>query len=83
MVKRRYEEAFTDKMKEELAEYLVETPCPSCHGARLRPESLAFRVGGKNIAEISDMPVTKLLDFSAAWNCRRKNRRLPTRSFGK
>lgn len=63
MVKRRYEEAFTDKMKEELAEYLVETPCPACHGARLRPESLAFRVGGKNIAEISDMPVTKLLDF--------------------
>ncbi len=63
MVKRRYEEAFTDKMKEELAEYLVETPCPVCRGARLRPESLAFRVGGKNIAEVSDMPVTKLLDF--------------------
>lgn len=63
MVKRRYEEAFTDKMKEELAEYLVETPCPVCHGARLRPESLAFRVGGRNIAEVSDMPVTKLLDF--------------------
>lgn len=63
MVKRRYEEAFTDKMKEELAEYLVETPCPVCHGARLRPESLAFKVGGKSIAEVSDMPVTKLLDF--------------------
>lgn len=63
MVKRRYEEAFTEKMKDDLAEYLVETPCPTCHGARLRPESLAFRVGGKNIAEVSDMPVVRLLDF--------------------
>ena len=63
MVKRRYEEAFTEKMKEETAEYLVETPCPVCHGARLSPGSLAFRVGGKNIAEISDMSVTHLLEF--------------------
>ncbi len=63
MVKRRYEEAFTEKMKEETAEYLVEKPCPVCHGARLCPESLAFRVGGKNIAEISDMSVTHLLHF--------------------
>ena len=63
MVKRRYEEAFTDKMKEELAEYLVETPCPACHGARLRPECLAFRVGGRSIAEVSDMSVTRLLSF--------------------
>ncbi len=63
MVKRRYEEAFTDRMKDDLAEYLVDTPCPKCHGARLRPESLAFRVGGKNLAEVSDMSVTQLLDF--------------------
>ena len=63
MVKRRYEEAFTDKMKEDLAEYLVERPCPVCHGARLKPEILAFRIGNKNIAEISAMSVSALLDF--------------------
>ena len=63
MVKRRYEEAFTDKMKEELAEYLVEKPCPVCHGARLCPESLAFRVGGLSIAEVSDLSVTRLIEF--------------------
>ena len=63
MTKRRYEEAWTEKMKETLANYLREKPCPVCHGARLRPESLAFRVGNKNIAEMSDMAVVDLLDF--------------------
>ena len=63
MTKRRYEEAWTDKMKEMLSNFLIEKPCPVCHGARLRPESLAFRVGNKNIAEISDMAVSDLLPF--------------------
>ena len=63
MTKRRYEEAWTDKMKETLSNFLIEKPCPVCHGARLRPESLAFRVGNKNIAEISNMAVSDLLPF--------------------
>lgn len=63
MTKRRYEEAWTEKMKESLSNYLIEKPCPVCHGARLRPESLAFRVGGKNIYELSSMPVSGLLEF--------------------
>ena len=63
MTKRRYREAWTDKMKETLANFLVAKPCPICHGARLRPESLAFMVGGKNIAELSDMSVSDLLTF--------------------
>jgi len=63
MTKRRYEEAWTEKMKETLSNYLIEKPCPVCHGARLRPESLAFRVGNKNIAELSAMPVADLIPF--------------------
>ena len=63
MTKRRYEEAWTDKMKETLSNFLIEKPCPVCHGARLRPESLAFRVGNKNIAELSEMNVSDLLQF--------------------
>ena len=50
-------------MKETLSNFLIEKPCPVCHGARLRPESLAIRVGNKNIAEISDMAVSDLLPF--------------------
>ena len=53
MTKRRYEEAWTEKMKETLSNYLIEKPCPVCHGARLRPESLAFHVGNKNIADFT------------------------------
>ena len=37
--------------------------CPSCHGSRLRPETLAVRVGGKNIAEIMRMRIDVALEF--------------------
>ncbi|MEE3452816.1 excinuclease ABC subunit UvrA [Dialister sp.] len=74
MTKRRYEEAWTDKMKETLANYLIEKPCPVCHGARLRPESLAFRVGNKNLAELSDMPVSELLPFLDRLNLTEKEK---------
>src|SRR3989442_9583818 len=38
-------------------------PCPACHGARLRPESLSVWVGGKNIAELTALTVRQTLDF--------------------
>ena len=38
-------------------------PCPACGGARLRPEALATRIGGKNIAEISGMKIEDALKF--------------------
>ena len=44
-------------------------PCPACGGTRLRPEALAARVGGKNIAEITAMKASaRRPSFSAAWN---------------
>lgn len=41
-------------------EFMNEVECPSCHGARLRPESLLFRIGGKNIAQVAALPLSKL-----------------------
>lgn len=41
-------------------EFMNEVECPTCHGARLKPESLLFRIGGKNIAEVAAMPLSKL-----------------------
>ncbi len=38
-------------------------PCPQCHGARLRPEALAARIGGKNIAEVCALTIRDALDF--------------------
>lgn len=81
MTKRRYEEAWTDKMKETLSNFLIEKPCPVCHGARLRPESLAFRVGNKNIAEISDMAVSDLLPFFDNLDLTEKEKSLRNRFF--
>ena len=45
------------------ARYVGKTPCPACHGARLRPEALFVKVGGRNIAELVQMTVGELLAF--------------------
>jgi len=56
-LKRRYEEAETDEMREKLSQFMSRQGCPSCHGARLKPESCACTVCEKSIIEIMDMPV--------------------------
>ncbi|AXG82746.1 excinuclease ABC subunit UvrA [Streptomyces paludis] len=47
------------------AGYLRELPCPACAGARLRPGVLAVTVGGRNIAELTALPIDELADFTA------------------
>lgn len=60
---RRYKQTGSDYMKDKIDEYMVEKTCSSCHGRRLRPEILSIRVGDLNIAEVTELPVTK----SLAW----------------
>ena len=43
--------------------YMSESDCPTCNGARLKKESLAVRVGNKNIKELTDMPVNQIKDY--------------------
>jgi len=62
-LERRYQETNSDWSKQEIEQYMAETPCPSCHGKRLKPESLGVTVGGKNISELSDMPVHAIRSF--------------------
>ena len=45
--------------------FMNEIPCPECHGARLKKESLHFRIGGKNIAEVLEMTVAEAYEFFA------------------
>ena len=54
-LQRRYEETDSETNRERIESYMAEQPCPACHGARLRPESLAVKVGGLSIAEYSDL----------------------------
>lgn len=46
-----------------LARYRGKTVCPRCHGTRLKPEANYVRVGGRNISELVEMPVTELREF--------------------
>jgi excinuclease ABC subunit A len=54
-LQRRYEETDSESNRERIEGYMAEQPCPACKGARLRPESLAVKVGGCSIAEYSDL----------------------------
>lgn len=61
-VGRRYRES-SESMKAEYENYMTVTPCEECHGQRLKAESLAVTVSGKNIAEMCDMSVGEILAF--------------------
>jgi excinuclease ABC subunit A len=62
-LERRYKETDSEYMREEYEQYMTTLPCPTCRGARLKPESLSVRVGGKNIAELTAFTVRQTLDF--------------------
>jgi excinuclease ABC subunit A len=62
-LERRHFETSSSDMKEYYARYMLETPCPVCHGARLRPEVLAFTCGGKNIDEVTHLSIGEALRF--------------------
>jgi len=62
-LERRYNETNSDYIKNKIEEYMAEIPCPECKGKRLKPEVLSVRVGGLNIAEVTDLSVAKALDF--------------------
>ncbi len=62
-IERRHGEAETDTSRERFAGYMREVPCTACHGARLKPTSLAVTIGGKNIAEVSSLSIDGAAEF--------------------
>ena len=62
-LERRYRETQSDGVKRELEECMSACPCPTCHGRRLRKESLAVTVGGLDIDSYCRKSVTQALDF--------------------
>ena len=62
-LQRRFNETSSESTKAEIQQYMYECPCPACHGKRYRPETLAVRLNGVNIAELSDMSIYKARDF--------------------
>ncbi|MGN0076805.1 MAG: excinuclease ABC subunit UvrA, partial [Parafannyhessea sp.] len=59
----KYQETTSETTRSHLDKYIREVPCPTCHGARLKPEYLAVTVGEKNIKEVCDMSCRESLEF--------------------
>ena len=62
-VEQRYRETGSDAMKQEYESFMRITPCKTCKGQRLKKESLAVTVGGKNIFEMTSLSIEKLKTF--------------------
>ncbi|WP_121251275.1 excinuclease ABC subunit UvrA [Nocardioides ferulae] len=62
-IERRHREAESDTSRERFEGFMREVACPACAGSRLKPVSMAVTVGGKNIAEVSALPINEAAAF--------------------
>ena len=60
---RRYNETNSEQARDKIEEYMSETPCPKCKGARLKKEVLSVLVDGKNIMDVTDFSVNELVEY--------------------
>lgn len=59
----KYQETSNERLRARLEKFIREEPCPTCHGARLKPEMLAVTVGDKNIYEITELSIKESFEF--------------------
>jgi excinuclease ABC subunit A len=62
-LERRYRETSSDSVRADIERYMASNSCPACQGKRLKPESLAVAIVGKNIMDVTGLPVTEALDW--------------------
>ncbi|MBI5786970.1 MAG: excinuclease ABC subunit UvrA [Candidatus Niyogibacteria bacterium] len=62
-LERRWKETDSEWTRSEIERYMRIETCPSCKGARFKPEALSVFVGGKNLAELSSLSVENALEF--------------------
>ena len=62
MLQRQYQESSSDTYKQKLEKYLVDQPCEVCNGAKLKPESLAVRIGPYNIKDFTSVSIRECRD---------------------
>ncbi|MBW1690074.1 MAG: excinuclease ABC subunit UvrA [Deltaproteobacteria bacterium] len=60
---RRYHETDSSYIRDTIERFMNIRPCPQCEGARLRPESLAVKINGKSIAEVTSFSIETALEF--------------------
>src|SRR5690606_14204651 len=62
-LERRYREASSEWVKQDVEQYMSVSTCTACGGKRLRPEVLGVTVGGKNIIEVTERTISEALEF--------------------
>ena len=62
-LERRYQDTSSDYMRGEIERYMTALPCQACGGDRLKSESLAITVGGKNIIRVTDLTIATAMDW--------------------
>jgi len=62
-VERRYKETSSDYIREQMEKYMAQQPCPTCHGYRLKEETLAVKIGGRHIGEVTELSIQDALSF--------------------
>jgi excinuclease ABC subunit A len=73
-VQRRFSESASDQVRQELFDYMVVRPCQGCGGRRLKPESLAVTVHGRNLGEVGEFSIGEAQAFFAGIPLREKGR---------
>ncbi len=63
-IRRRFMQTSSDHTREYYAQFMSDQPCPACHGARLRPESLAVTVGGLSIHDVCRLNIDAAYDWT-------------------
>src|SRR5699024_6172394 len=82
-LERRHSDTESDWARERYEQFMREVPCPTCKGARRRPEVLAGTVGGRSIAEVTDMPIRDALTFHRGLELGERRPPSPTRCCGR
>src|SRR2546430_1047216 len=62
-LERRYRETTSEEARTEIQQFMAERPCPACGGARLRRESLGFKIGGRSIADVVTLTIKGAAGF--------------------
>ncbi len=80
-LERRHNETKSQGMRTFYEMYMSESPCPECHGARLKKESLSVKVGDKNINELTDMPINRIKEYLSSLELNNKDRMIADQIF--
>nr|WP_245859272.1 excinuclease ABC subunit UvrA [Luteimicrobium subarcticum] len=75
-LERRHSETESEWSKEKYEAFMREVPCPACDGARLKPEVLAVKVGGRSIAEVCRLPLREAHTFLGALELGERERQI-------